>query len=185
MERAAVPPEAVSRLLGARDEFLSFLERRLGDRAAAEDVLQAAYLRSLDKVADVAQPESVVAWFYRVLRNALADRARRRDAEARALERAAHEPPAPGDDELERAVCACVGRLLPTLKPEYAQALEQVELGHKSVAELAASTGITANNASVRLHRARQALRRQVERTCGACSTHGCVDCSCGHRDGL
>jgi RNA polymerase sigma factor (sigma-70 family) len=180
VETSREPSETVVRLLNARDEFLGFLEKRLGDRAAAEDVLQAAYVRSLDAAEHLEQPDSVIAWFYRVLRNAVADRARRRQAEARAVERAALEPSAVEDEALEREVCACVGRLLPTLKPEYAAALEAVELRHASVAELAASEGITANNASVRLHRARQALRRKLEQTCGACSTHGCVDCTCG-----
>jgi RNA polymerase sigma-70 factor (ECF subfamily) len=29
------------------------------------------------------------------------------------------------------------------------------------------------------LHRARRALRKQVQVTCGMCATHGCVDCDC------
>jgi RNA polymerase sigma-70 factor (ECF subfamily) len=32
----------------------------------------------------------------------------------------------------------------------------------------------------VRLHRARQALKRELERSCGTCATHGCLDCTCG-----
>jgi len=43
----------------------------------------------------------------------------------------------------------------------------------------AAASGISENNAAVRVHRARQALRKQVQLTCGACATHGCVDCRC------
>jgi RNA polymerase sigma-70 factor (ECF subfamily) len=172
--------EAMARLLEARAAFLGFVERRVGNRAVAEDVLQAAYVRALETSA-APENESVVAWFYRVLRNALVDRARRRGAEERALERASQEPVDAPDDALEREVCACVGRILPTLKPEYAAALESVELRGTSVAELAEATGITPNNAAVRLHRARHALRRQLERTCGACSRHGCIDCSCGH----
>jgi DNA-directed RNA polymerase specialized sigma24 family protein len=39
--------------------------------------------------------------------------------------------------------------------------------------------GITANNLTVRLHRARQRLRIELERTCRICSRHGCLDCSC------
>ena len=40
--------------------------------------------------------------------------------------------------------------------------------------------GITPNNATVRLHRARKALKRELERSCGTCATHGCLDCGCG-----
>jgi RNA polymerase sigma-70 factor (ECF subfamily) len=68
---------------------------------------------------------------------------------------------------------------LPTLKPEYAELLRRVDLEERSVPEAAAEVGITPNNAGVRLHRARQALKHQLERSCGSCATHGCLDCSC------
>jgi RNA polymerase sigma-70 factor (ECF subfamily) len=84
------------------------------------------------------------------------------------------------DEELMEETCRCASSLLDTLKPDYAEALRRVDLGGASVKDWAEATGITANNASVRLHRAREALRRQVIRTCGTCAEHGCLDCSCG-----
>jgi RNA polymerase sigma-70 factor (ECF subfamily) len=29
------------------------------------------------------------------------------------------------------------------------------------------------------VHRARKALRQQVEKACGTCAEHGCLDCHC------
>jgi RNA polymerase sigma-70 factor, ECF subfamily len=80
--------------------------------------------------------------------------------------------------ESERTVCACVAGLAGTLKPEYAQALRRVDLEGASLALLAEEAGITPNNAKVRLHRARQALARRLEQSCGtSCCRRGCVDC--------
>jgi RNA polymerase sigma-70 factor (ECF subfamily) len=84
------------------------------------------------------------------------------------------------DAELRDAVCKCVGRLASTLKPEYAEALRRVEVDGLSVTSFAEEAGITANNASVRLFRARQALKKQLEVSCGTCASHGCLDCTCG-----
>ena len=39
---------------------------------------------------------------------------------------------------------------------------------------------ITANNAGVRVFRARQALRKRVVSWCGSCAERGCIDCTCG-----
>ena len=78
-----------------------------------------------------------------------------------------------------QAVCGCVRTLLPTLKSEYAEVVRAVDLEERSVAEYAARAGITSNNAGVRLHRAREALFRQVVLSCGTCATHGCLDCRC------
>jgi RNA polymerase sigma-70 factor (ECF subfamily) len=79
-----------------------------------------------------------------------------------------------------QTVCECATALLETLKPEYAAALRRVELDGIGVREFAREAGVTPNNASVRLSRARDALRRQLERSCGTCAEHGCLDCTCG-----
>ena len=48
-----------------------------------------------------------------------------------------------------------------------------------AVKDYAGTLGITAGNAAVRVHRAREALRKQVVRSCGTCAEHGCLDCHC------
>jgi RNA polymerase sigma factor (sigma-70 family) len=98
--------------------FLRYLERRVGSREAAEDILQDAFVRHLART-DAAPDEGLVPWFYRVLRNATIDRHRRQQVADRALETFARdvetrESPAP---DLAAEICACVGRLAGTLKP--------------------------------------------------------------------
>ncbi|MBJ6761407.1 RNA polymerase sigma factor [Myxococcaceae bacterium JPH2] len=172
--------EVIRALVDNHRRFLSFLERRVGSRAIAEELLQAAFVKSLEKGGMLRDGEGAVAWFYRLLRNALVDHYRRQAAEGRALEREAREAQEASEDpELKVAVCACVGDLLSTLKPEYADIVRQVDLEERAVPEVAREVGITANNAGVRLHRARQALRKQLERSCGTCASHGCLDCAC------
>lgn len=166
-------------LLAHHREFLGFLERRLGTRGDAEEVLQAAYARALERGVPDAGAEGVAAWFYRVLRNALVDRERRAGAERRSSDRLAREASVEDAPELRDAVCACIHDLLPAMKPEYAEVVRAVDLDERPLAEVAAGRGITVNNATVRLHRARQALRRQLLRACGACAAHGCLECHC------
>src|SRR5881275_1043613 len=134
MSMEAEPPidlpsreDLLTTLAERRRDFLSFLERRVGHREVAEDVLQEAFARSLDKL-PLGTEESTVAWFYRVLRNAVIDHYRRGGASERALAALARqldEQVEPGPDERE-AVCRCVARLAETLKPEYAQALRRI-----------------------------------------------------------
>lgn len=171
-------PEVVARLVAGHRDFLAFLEARLPDRDAAEEVLQAAFARTLEKGGAIRDSESAVAWFYRLLRNALTDHYRRRAAEARAMERHAQEL-LPKEEEVRSAVCACMRTLLPNLKPEYVEVLQRVDLEDAAIGDVATDLGITTNNATVRLHRARQALKRELERSCRTCATHGCLDCSC------
>ncbi|HYO75215.1 MAG TPA: sigma factor, partial [Thermoanaerobaculia bacterium] len=113
--------ELTLQLVENHRQFLAFLERRLGDRALAEDILQDAFVKSLQKEVDERDETSAVAWFYRTLRNAVIDHYRRMGARNRALEsfarelQGAVEPP----PELHDEICGCVTRLASTLKPEY------------------------------------------------------------------
>jgi RNA polymerase sigma factor (sigma-70 family) len=169
----------VQRLVAQRHDFLAFLERRLGSRTLAEDVLQEAFARSVTKVEQIENEESAVAWFYRVLRNAVTDYRRRNGVAQRQLDALAQELAAAPEPELEGAVCGCVSNLVQTLKPEYAAALQAVEVQGLPVKDFAESAGITAGNAAVRVFRAREALRLQVKRCCGSCADDNCRDCTC------
>jgi RNA polymerase sigma-70 factor (ECF subfamily) len=183
-ESAADP--AMVRLLASHRRFLDFLTARVGNREDAEEILQEAFVRGLQKAGEIRDDESAVAWFYRLLRNAVTDHHRRKDVGKRAIESYAREAPEadPGTDaELERAVCACVNDLIPALKPEYADLIRRVDLGGADVTSAAGALGITAGNARVRLHRARTALREELERSCRTCATHGCLDCTCSRND--
>ena len=173
--------EVATRLVESHRQFLGFLERRLGDRALAEDILQDAFVKSLEKGETVRDDESAVAWFYRMLRNSIIDHYRRGSARTRALEllagemKDAVEPP----PEMRGAICACVGELAATLKPEYAEAIRRIEVEDVPVQVFAGETGISASNAAVRVFRAREALRKQVKASCRTCAEHGCLECNC------
>jgi len=172
--------EVVDALVASRRRFLGFLEKRVGDRALAEDLLQDAFVRGLDHVGALRDDESAVAWFYRSLRNAVVDHHRRRGASERFLAALARElETIDPEGELDRTICRCVSDLADTLKPEYADALRSIEIGGVAVKDYATERGLSASNAGVRVFRAREALRRRVVDACGTCAEHGCVDCDC------
>lgn len=160
--------------------FLAFLERRVGSRAIAEDILQEAFVRGIGKV-PTDDEQSVVAWFYRTLRNAAVDYHRRHQTASKALDAFAAESVdrVEPDQEMRDAVCQCVRRLADTLKPELAVAIKRIEVDGLSVKDYAAEAGISASNAAVRVFRARGSLRKSVASSCGSCAEHGCMDCTC------
>ncbi|MBK6406096.1 MAG: hypothetical protein IPF66_14245 [Holophagales bacterium] len=85
------------------------------------------------------------------------------------------------DGELAREVCRSVGRIATgDLNQKYAEALRGVEVEGLSLKDFAEKAGITPNNAAVRVHRAREALRKRLVSTCSSCAAKGCTDCTCG-----
>lgn len=169
-------------LLANLGAFQAFARRRLGDEQLAADAVQESLLRALKSDHKVSDDDNLVAWFYRILRNVLTDLHRRRAVQSRGLERYATDAAIArelDDAEVEQAACACFRQLLPTLRPDYARALQLSDLDGQATEAVAEQLGISKNNLKVRLHRARRQLRERLEQTCKLCATHGCLDCSC------
>src|SRR5687768_12401262 len=176
---AADTPAMLATLLDNHRAFLGYLERRTGDRALAEDILQDAFIKVMDRPDRAPADEGVVPWFYRTLRNAAIDQFRRRGVADKAVDAFAHEieTQATPDAELEAEICACVSRLAGTLKPEYADALQAIDVEGTAVKTYAEQHGLSASNAGVRVFRARQALKKRLIESCGTCAEHGCRNC--------
>lgn len=171
--------EPAAGLAEMHDKFLGFLRNRLSDPVAAEDILQAAYLKAIVHGGELRDTESSVAWFYRILRNAIVDHYRQAAVRSRAMEQFTAEWQEGYEPELKEQICACIRNVVRDLKPEYRRAIEEVDLGENSMESFAEAEKVTANNVYVRLHRARKAVAKRLAEVCGTCATHRCIDCTC------
>lgn len=184
--RRSLPDDVLQPLLASRDMFLAHVRRKLPSTDAAEDVLQESYLRALRAAPDLRADDRLIPWFFRILNNAVIDLYRHRAS------RPPGQPltstledilPAPPQEDLG-VLCECFRAILPSLKPEYAQLLERMDLQDTEPDTVARDLGISRNNLKVRHHRARQALRRRLEESCRLCARHGCLDCTCQSGNG-
>ena len=170
-------------LVESRQELLGFLRRRLDSREEAEELLQRFSLRALERASDLRDVRTVRGWLGRVLASTIVDhqrrttRGRRREVamDQADIENLAVEP----DVELDGAVCNCLYKLLPTLKPDYAEVIWRADILGEPRDRIAASLGTTLNNVTVRIHRGRQALKKRLEEMCLTCPVHGFLDCRC------
>jgi len=165
-------------------QFLRFIAVRTGDQDEAEDVLQDFYVRVLTKEQQIRVSEAMLGWLYAVLRSVLADHYRRKATRRRAVQEVRNIqattsglqwPYDPAVLETKRRACRCYLKVLPSLKPEYEEALRRVYLEDESRAEAACSMGITVGNLRVRLHRSRRALRQALAQSCSDCKRHHCL----------
>ncbi|WP_426754622.1 RNA polymerase sigma factor [Myxococcus sp. Y35] len=169
-------------LLSHREAFVAFVQRRVKDAALADELVQAAFVKVLEKGAAPREAEAAVAWFQQVLRNVVADHFRRGGQEVLSDDKDAAPEESHTPDDAPAHICQCMHRVLPTLKAEYADMLRKVDLEERSVKDVAAEAGVTENNAGVRLHRARRALKGALEQVCGGCAANGCLDCGCAKK---
>lgn len=152
-----------------------YVLRRLGDRAAAEDVTAMTFERALSAVRrDDFRNDSFGGWLYRVAGNATVDHVRRSRRMA-PMGRRATDAAGPlddaaerlGDERAERAFAAALDR--DTLR----RALARISDAQRRVIvlrfldgldgeELAAALGCSRSTGAVRLHRALRAMRDAV-----------------------
>jgi RNA polymerase sigma-70 factor, ECF subfamily len=100
--------DTIDRIMAHHAKFLSFLASRVEDKAAAEDILQSAFIKAIEHGSEIRDDESTVAWFYRILRNAITDHYRKGSARTRAHDTYTAELPISYEPETAQTVCACI-----------------------------------------------------------------------------
>ncbi len=155
---------------GLIEPLRRYLARRT-DPTTADDVLADTMLVCWRRLDDV--PDEALPWAYGVARNCLANversgrRQQRLAAKIAVVDPPTESMPGPGehDDALAEALDA--------LRAEDAELLRLWAWEQLAPGEIATVLGITANAASIRLHRAREKLREQLRK----------IEASAGHEE--
>lgn len=172
-------PDAVDQALALhRDELIGFARKRAGHLVDPEDVVHRAAVRALAAADRLRDPARARAWLYRIVRNELATELRGLGLPVAELPDDLADPE-PALPILDAGPCQCALAVTGELRPEYKQIIERAIVDEVAVTEVARELGITANNANVRLHRARKALRDAVQRHCGTTEPRDCAACTC------
>ena len=139
---------------------------RLVEPAEAEDLAQETLLRALAAVDGFRGEAALGTWLHRIAINLAHDRLRQRARNAG--EPQPEEAAAPADpDPLEvRQMSRCVQDLLARLPASQRQVLVQADMLERTAAEIARDAGISVDNAKIRLHRARRAMKKSLEANC-------------------
>jgi len=136
-------------------------ERLLGDRADAEDLVQDAFLRALDRLPLLDPGRPFGPWFFTLLRNLGINqlRAKRvRHTEPELLDAASAD--ALPDEEMERAeVRERFDAALAALTPRQREIVMLFEVEGWKGAEIAEHLGLTPENVRWHLHQAKKSLR--------------------------
>lgn len=147
-------------------EVYSYVASRVGDRGAAEDVTQEAFVAAASHVARGGSID--VAWLKTVARNKLIDHWRARAREDRKLALAYSARTSPTADETSPVDADLVTKVLADLNPNYRAALVLRHLDGLSVPEVAALISRSIEATEQVLSRARAAFRSAYAEASGA-----------------
>jgi len=167
----------VHELMLDRKDYLAFVRARVRSGADAEDILQQALVKAAEHADVLRNPERARAWFFQILRRTVADHRARWAVRESKLETLAADLEEATPEEV--ATCACSLGQLERIDSKYPDILRRMDLEDQTLSEAAEALAISVNNATVRLHRARKALRDKLFEFCGTDSVRACADCSC------
>jgi len=142
-----------------REQFGRYALSLVGDRDAAQDAMQEAFIRAFDALASCRNPDRFGAWFFRILANQCRNAVvRRRDAVSLdAVDPAGGES---ADAAVDRAELAtALETALAQLTPEQREAFVMKHVDGRSYEEMAELLGVGTDALKMRVYRARDALR--------------------------
>ena len=161
-------------------EFRPRIERHIRamtrDGVIAQDLTQETYLRALQRLHQLRDPQAALAWLYRIATSVTLDWLRRRRPEVISLDSSTaladqagttRRPESLIEAALERdEMSECVQNYLQALSDDYRAAILLHDIHGLTNPEIARITGCTLATAKIRVHRARQSLRAALHESC-------------------
>lgn len=146
-----------------REELAIFVSARVTNPADAEDILQEAFVRLLERPPQHGNP---VAWLVTVTRNLITDHHRRRRPAPLETPELLPDQDAAEVTETEQLVASWLEPMLLGLPAKYAEAVAAADLHHQSMKQIAEALGLSVAGAKSRVQRGRRLLATALHDCC-------------------
>jgi RNA polymerase sigma-70 factor (ECF subfamily) len=148
------------------DRLVSYVSRRAASVQETEDIVQDVFLR-MHLATDASQPiDRLDAWMFRVARNAVIDRHRRRRPTGDIDDDAIPADPEPSFEDQRNELAGCLLPFVAKLPEPYAEAVRWVDVDGLTQIEAARRAGISVPGMKSRVQRGRARLRELLDACC-------------------
>jgi RNA polymerase sigma-70 factor (ECF subfamily) len=148
-----------------------YLERLVGNRATADDLLQDTLLKIARALPEFEGRSSVKTWAFTIATRVATDHFRRPHSRAQMVEIDETEPAHVLDAEIDQRLVidemsSCVREVIDSLPEDYRTALVLHDLEGQTSAQVAEIAGCSIATAKIRIHRARRRLKQALNEEC-------------------
>ena len=153
------------------DPLRRYLERLVGNRATADDLLQETLLKIARALPEFEGRSTVKTWAFTIATRVATDHFRRPHSRAQMVEIDEKEPAQFLDAEIDQRLVidemsSCVREVIDSLPEDYRTALVLHDLEGQTAAQVAEIAGCSLANAKIRIHRARRRLKEALNQEC-------------------
>jgi RNA polymerase sigma-70 factor (ECF subfamily) len=146
-----------------------YLERLVGNRATADDLLQETLLKIARALPDFEGRSSVKNWAFTIATRVATDHFRRPQNRAQIVDVEESEPILETDTDQQLVVdemSSCVREVIDSLPEDYRTAMVLHDLEGQTAAQVAEIVGCSIATAKIRIHRARRRLKEALDEEC-------------------
>ncbi|MBQ2581675.1 MAG: RNA polymerase sigma factor, partial [Ruminococcus sp.] len=150
-----------------------FAKQNVGSLDAAEDITAETFCAAMESIGSLRSEESFVGWLYCIAYRKCADHIKTAELDRKQREQAAQlaalsEPiMLPDDYAVSEQTKQQLQSVIDSLPSDMRSAMILYYYDNLSVAEVARVIGTNENNANQKLHRARQKIKKQIEKLSG------------------
>jgi RNA polymerase sigma-70 factor (ECF subfamily) len=148
-----------------------YLERLVGNRATADDLLQETLLKIARALPGFEGRSSVKTWAFTIATRVATDHFRRPHSRTQMVEIDESTPAHDLDSEIDQRLVidemsSCVRGVIDSLPEDYRTALVLHDLEEQTAAQIAEIVGCSLATAKIRIHRARRRLKEALNQEC-------------------
>lgn len=148
------------------DQLLDFIRKRVKDDADADDILQEVFIKILSKVDTLKDSDKLKNWLYQITRNTINDHYRLQQKGKNIEEPFDLQEEDADENTSMKAAESWIGLYIDGLPDNYREVVIMSELKGYSIADIAKNLDLSYTNARARVHRGRQALKKNLTDCC-------------------
>ena len=150
-----------------KNQLLSYIQTKVSDRYAAEDILQEVFIKVYGNMDHLGNLSSLKAWLYKITHNTIIDYYRRKNGAIVPIDDIKEQPAEEQESiNMNEEITACLETLLSGLPEKYREPLELYILHSSKHKEIAEKLGISVSGSKTRVQRARDKLRNLLSACC-------------------
>ena len=148
-----------------QSNLLTFIRKRVEDKAMAEDILQDVFVRIHSQIDTLENMSKLKSWFYQITRNAIIDFYRSRKPMEELPDWIA-KPQADDEKNNIRELSSCLAPMIKQLPKKYRHAVQLSEIEGKTQKEIAEKERLSISGAKSRVQRGRALLKTMLHNCC-------------------
>jgi RNA polymerase sigma-70 factor (ECF subfamily) len=150
---------------GYHSKLLFFIQKRVNDKDAAEDILQDIFVRVHSRIDTLENKSKIESWLYQIIRNAIIDYYRSRKPTEELPEWLA-QPQVDREESNRLELSSCLTPMIQQLPEKYRHAVQLSEIEGKTGKDVAEKENISLSGAKSRVQRGRALLKTMLHECC-------------------